>query len=147
VLLETYAFLTRNRPRVPVKAAAELLRAMPGPVVVLSVEGQRQLLDRVGAAGPVGGAVDDALIGATVLEAGTRLLSRDERAAHLRVDRRPLRPHLRAARPRPAVPVPAAVGSAPAPPQISSTSASSSAKEALRARSRASIRFRTWACP
>ncbi|HZU75044.1 MAG TPA: PIN domain-containing protein, partial [Acidimicrobiales bacterium] len=73
VLLETYAFLTRNRPRVPAKAAAELLRAMPGPVVVLSVEGQRRLLDRVGAAGLAGGAVYDALIGATALEAGARL--------------------------------------------------------------------------
>ncbi|HZV49482.1 MAG TPA: PIN domain-containing protein [Candidatus Dormibacteraeota bacterium] len=81
VLLETYAFLTRNRPRTPPKAAAELLRAMPGPVVVLSVEGKRQLLDRVGAAGLTGGAVYDALIGATALEAGARLLSRDERAA------------------------------------------------------------------
>ncbi|HZU15638.1 MAG TPA: hypothetical protein VFD01_03390 [Candidatus Dormibacteraeota bacterium] len=55
MLLETYAFLTRNRPRVPVKAAAELLRAMPGPVVVLSVEGQRQLLDRGVRRGPSAG--------------------------------------------------------------------------------------------
>ncbi len=62
-------------------------------------------------------------------------------AEHGRVDRVLDRPG------RDANPVSAAVGWAPAPPQVSSISASSSAKEVLRARSRASMRFRTWACP
>lgn len=81
VLLETYAWLTRNRPRTPPLVAAGLLRALPGPPLVLSPEGHRRLADLAGSCGIMGGAMYDALIAATALEADARLLSRDERAA------------------------------------------------------------------
>src|SRR6266542_4899460 len=81
VLLETYSWLTRNRPRTPSTVAASLLAALPGPPLVLSPEGHVRLLDHAGRNGLMGGAMYDALIAATALEADARLLSRDERAA------------------------------------------------------------------
>lgn len=81
VVLETYSWLTRNRPRTSPAVAARLLRSLPGPRLVLSAEGHDRLLDMTGSAGIMGGAVYDALIAMTALEAGARLLSRDTRAA------------------------------------------------------------------
>ena len=81
VLLETYTWLTRNRPRTSPSVAAELLRALPGPILALSPEGYARLLGLVGSGGVMGAATYDALIAATALEADARLLSRDERAA------------------------------------------------------------------
>lgn len=81
VMLETYSWLTRNRPRTPPKVAAELLRALPGPPLVLSPDGHMRTLELAGGRGITGGAMYDALIAATALEADARLLSRDERAA------------------------------------------------------------------
>lgn len=81
VLLETYCWLTRNRPRTPPSVASSVLRSLPGPAIMLSVEGHMQLLERASSQGVVGGAVYDALIAAAAMEADARLLSRDERAA------------------------------------------------------------------
>jgi predicted nucleic acid-binding protein len=81
VLLETYAWLTRNRPRTSPKVATDLLRALPGPPLVLSSDGHVRTLELTGSHGILGGAIYDALIAATALEADARLLSRDERAA------------------------------------------------------------------
>jgi predicted nucleic acid-binding protein len=81
VLLETYSFLTRNRPRTPPPVAASLLRALPQPDLTLSPEAHARLLEVAGRCGIPGGAMHDAFIAATALEAGARLLSRDERAA------------------------------------------------------------------
>jgi predicted nucleic acid-binding protein len=82
VLLETYSWLTGNRPRTPPLVAAGLLRAMPGPALVLSSEGHVRVLELAATGGIAGGAMYDALIAATALEADARLLSRDRRAAH-----------------------------------------------------------------
>jgi predicted nucleic acid-binding protein len=81
VLLETYSWLTRNRPRTAPPVAAGLLRALPGPVLVLSPEAHVQILELAATRGISGGAIYDALIAGTALEADARLLSRDERAA------------------------------------------------------------------
>jgi predicted nucleic acid-binding protein len=81
VMAETYSWLTRNRPRTSPAVAARLLRSLPGPPLMLSPTGQLRLLELVGARGIMGGAVYDALIAATALEADARLLSRDQRAS------------------------------------------------------------------
>lgn len=81
VVVETYSWLTRNRPRTPPQVAATLLRALPGPFLTLSAEGYLRILGQVPGARIMGGAIYDALIGATALEADARLLSRDGRAA------------------------------------------------------------------
>lgn len=81
VMLETYSWLTRNRPRTPPAVAAKLLRSLPGPALTLSPGGQLRVLEMAGVGGIMGGAVYDALIAATALEADARLLSRDERAS------------------------------------------------------------------
>ena len=81
VLLETYSWLTGNRPRTPPRVAADLLRRMPGPRLVLSAEGHLRALELAGGSGIMSGAMYDALIAATALEADARLLTRDERAA------------------------------------------------------------------
>lgn len=81
VVVETYSWLTRNRPRTPPQVAATLLRALPGPFLTLSAEGYLRILGQVPGASIMGGAIYDALIGATALEADARLLSRDGRAA------------------------------------------------------------------
>jgi predicted nucleic acid-binding protein len=81
VLLETYSWLTSNRPRTPPSVAAELLRGLPSPALVLSPDGHERVLELVANHGVMGGAIYDALIAATALEADALLLSRDERAA------------------------------------------------------------------
>ncbi len=81
VLLETYSWLTRNRPRTPPPVAASLLRSLPGPALVLSSDGYSRVLELVAGGRIMGGAIFDALIAATALEADARLLSRDVRAA------------------------------------------------------------------
>ncbi len=81
VLLETYSWLTRNRPRTPPHVALRLLNELPGPPLTLSALGHVRLLGLAGTRGVIGGATYDALIAATALEADARLLSRDERAA------------------------------------------------------------------
>jgi predicted nucleic acid-binding protein len=81
VMLETYSWLTRNRPRTSPTVAAKLLRSLPGPALVLSPESQVKVLEMAGSGGIMGGAIYDALIAATALEADARLLSRDERAS------------------------------------------------------------------
>jgi predicted nucleic acid-binding protein len=81
VLWETFAWLTSNRPRTHPSVAASLLADLPGPPLVLSPEGHARLLEVIRNGQIIGGAVYDALIGATALEAGARLLSRDRRAA------------------------------------------------------------------
>jgi toxin FitB len=81
VLLETYCWLTRNRPRTPPSVASSLLRSLPGPAIVLSLDGHARVLERAASYGIVGGAVYDALIAAAASEANAVLLSRDERAA------------------------------------------------------------------
>jgi predicted nucleic acid-binding protein len=81
VLLETYSWLTRNRPRTPPLVAAGLLRSLPGPALVLSSGSHVRVLELAASRGIMAGAVYDALIAATALEADARLLSRDLRAA------------------------------------------------------------------
>jgi predicted nucleic acid-binding protein len=81
VVLETYSWLTRNRPRTLPRVAAGLVGALPGPLLVLSPAGHVRVLELAGTNGLMGGAMYDALIAATALEADARLLSRDERAA------------------------------------------------------------------
>lgn len=81
VIVETYLWLARNRPRTPPSVAASLLRALPGPPLALSPDGHLRLLELAGKVGILGAAMYDALIAATALEADARLLSRDERAA------------------------------------------------------------------
>lgn len=81
VVFETYSWLTRNRPRTPPQVATSLLRALPGPFLTLSADGYLRVLGQVAGASIMGGAIYDALIGATALEADARLLSRDARAA------------------------------------------------------------------
>jgi predicted nucleic acid-binding protein len=81
VLLETYSWLTRNRPLTPAPVAARLLRTLPGPALVLSPEGHVRVLELAASRGIAGGAIYDALIAATARDADALLLSRDERAA------------------------------------------------------------------
>jgi predicted nucleic acid-binding protein len=83
VMAETYSWLTRNRPRTTPAVAARLLRSFPGPPLTLSPGGQVDMLELAGARGIMGGAIYDALIAATALEADARLLSRDERASRI----------------------------------------------------------------
>jgi predicted nucleic acid-binding protein len=81
VLLETYSWLTRNRPRTPPLVAAGILGALPGPTLTLSPKGHLRLLALAATGGIMAGATYDALIAATAQEADALLLSRDERAA------------------------------------------------------------------
>jgi len=79
---ETFSVLTRLPPP---------LRRTPGSIELilsrsfhesrfLSERGARDLLGRLAALGIAGGAVYDALVGATALESGLRLVTRDRRA-------------------------------------------------------------------
>ena len=81
VLLETYSWLTRNPPRTPPRVASSLLRDLPGPALELSSGGHSRILELAASRGIKGGAIYDALIAATALEADAQLLSRDGRAA------------------------------------------------------------------
>ncbi|MEI4270587.1 PIN domain-containing protein [Klenkia sp. LSe6-5] len=77
---ETYSVLTRMGRAAD---AADVVRAMASQFVspvVLSPEVARLVPDRLAAAGVVGGAVYDALVGLAAHEAGLPLMTRDGRA-------------------------------------------------------------------
>lgn len=84
VAVEAYAVLTRLPPphRVAPTVAREWLAQRFGdaPVLTLSADQCERLLDEVAAAGISGGAVYDALVGATSREADSTLLTLDRRA-------------------------------------------------------------------
>ena len=83
VAYETYSVLTRLPPphRLPPDPVLTFLRRrFPGAWLGLDADSRRELLREVGELGLTGGAVYDALIGATARGAGARLLSRDRRA-------------------------------------------------------------------
>ena len=93
VAVETYSVLTRLPPRqrvAPVLVRDYLTETFALPPVVLSQDGHQRLLGLAAAAPIVGGAVYDALVGATANEAGATLLTLDRRATAayrlLRVD-------------------------------------------------------------
>jgi predicted nucleic acid-binding protein len=93
--IETYSVLTRLPPpqRVPSGLARDFLTEMFAlPPFTLTPDGHRRLLDRAASEGITGGAVYDALVGATAQEAGATLLTLDRRAVAtyqlLRVDYR-----------------------------------------------------------
>jgi predicted nucleic acid-binding protein len=84
VAVETYSVLTRlPRPlRVTASAAHEFLTEEFGsPPLILSAMGYRELIEQAAEVGIVGGALYDALVGATAREAGASLLTLDRRAA------------------------------------------------------------------
>jgi predicted nucleic acid-binding protein len=83
VVVETYSVLTRLPPprRVPPALARDYLRsAFSFPPVVLSPEGYERLIDLAAAEAISGGALYDAVVAATALEAGMTLLTLDQRA-------------------------------------------------------------------
>lgn len=84
VAVESLSVLTRLPP--PHRAPAEVVLAFLDarfvePLLVLPAQEHRRLLTDAVAAGSVGGAVYDALVGLTVRHAGATLLTRDRRAA------------------------------------------------------------------
>lgn len=82
-ILESYAALTRLPPpvRVTPRSAWDYLRALlHEPALVLSAGDVAKLLEQAVAGGVVGGAIYDALIGATAKRADATLLTRDRRA-------------------------------------------------------------------
>ena len=81
--VEAYSVLTRLRaPRG--LAAGEALRFLRThfrlPLIALSAERYEWLLELSGASGVVGGAIYDAVVAATALDAGATLLTLDQRA-------------------------------------------------------------------
>ena len=81
--IETYSVLTRLPPpqRVPVSIAREYLgKTFSFPVIALPADGYEQLLDVATAEGIAGGALYDALVGATAAVARATLLTLDRRA-------------------------------------------------------------------
>lgn len=80
VAAETFAQLTRARPRVHPALVVEALRALDKRPVSLSGEQYLATLQRCVDGALVGGAVYDALIGAAARESGLRLVSLDQRA-------------------------------------------------------------------
>ena len=95
VAVETYSVLTRLPPpqRVPAAVARDYLNeTFARPPLVLPPDGYERLLELAAAEGIAGGAVYDALVGATAREAGATLLTLDRRAVAtyqlLRVDYR-----------------------------------------------------------
>jgi predicted nucleic acid-binding protein len=79
---ETFSVLTRLPPparRSPDIVAKLLAQNFPGSLY-LSPERAAQLLDALGRAGIAGGSVYDALVGATAIEHGLKLATRDRRA-------------------------------------------------------------------
>jgi predicted nucleic acid-binding protein len=83
VAVETHSVLTRLPP--PQRVAPVLVRdylseTFALPPVVLSPDGHVRLLGLVAGAPLIGGAVYDALVGATANEAGATLLTLDRRA-------------------------------------------------------------------
>jgi len=83
VAVETYSVLTRlpSPQRVP---AAVVLKYLYGvfefPPLVLTAKGHQRLLELAAANGISGGAVYDAIVAATAVEAGATLLTLDRRA-------------------------------------------------------------------
>lgn len=82
VALETYSVLTRLPPphRVAPEPVHAFLRDRFSNIITLSRAGHRLLLARAEEHRISGGAVYDALVGATAVEAGVLLLTRDRRA-------------------------------------------------------------------
>lgn len=83
VAIETYSVLTRLPPpqRVPAMVAGDYLsETFVLPPLVLPSGGYGRLLDFATTGGITGGAVYDALVGATAQEAGATLLTLDRRA-------------------------------------------------------------------
>jgi predicted nucleic acid-binding protein len=82
VLMEAYSVLTRlpSPHRVAAAAAAEVLAALALEPVVLPGAAQRTLIAVLGPAGIRGGAVYDALVGATAQHHSLHLVTRDRRA-------------------------------------------------------------------
>jgi predicted nucleic acid-binding protein len=84
VALEAYSVLTRlpMPHRFPSAPVVEFLtRRFPAAWLGLDPDGHRELLLEANSLGLTGGAIYDALVGATARSAGARLLSRDRRAA------------------------------------------------------------------
>src|SRR5207244_1251020 len=83
VATEAYSVLTRLPTPIridPAQVAGLLRDAFPNPLLVLPPDEHRSLLSSCAAAGIRGGAVYDALIGATAAHAGESLLTLDARA-------------------------------------------------------------------
>jgi predicted nucleic acid-binding protein len=84
VLVETYSVLTRlpSPHRAPSDVVTDFLaRHFRQPPLTLPPEAWLDFVGQAGEAGITGGAVYDALVGATARHAGARLLTRDRRAA------------------------------------------------------------------
>lgn len=84
VMLETYAVLTRLPP--PHRAPSDLVvmflkQRFTASPLTLPETAQASLLEQISASGLTGGAIYDALIGATARHAGATLITRDRRAA------------------------------------------------------------------
>lgn len=83
VAIETYSVLTRLPPphRVDGRLVIEFLdQRFPDPPLTLAPERYGQVLSTVARAGLIGGSVYDALIAATAVDLGFKLLTRDRRA-------------------------------------------------------------------
>lgn len=83
VALESYSVLTRLPPphRAPAALVGKFLAArFPGPPLALPGREQMALVRLAVEAGITGGAIYDALVGATAKHAGATLLTRDRRA-------------------------------------------------------------------
>ena len=81
--VESYSVLTRlphpDRVSAP-EAHSYLVRTFERPFLALPADGYEELLDAAAAKNVTGGAVYDALVGATAARAGARLLTLDRRA-------------------------------------------------------------------
>jgi predicted nucleic acid-binding protein len=88
VTAETFAQLTRSRPRVHPRVVVEALRILDDRPITLSGEDHLATLQRCADGALVGGAVHDALIAAAAREAGLRLISLDQRAVRTYVTMR-----------------------------------------------------------
>ena len=83
VAVETYSVLTRLPPPLRLAAAVArdyLIEGFESPPLVLSANGYRKLIKEAADVGIVGGALYDALVGATARESGASLLTLDRRA-------------------------------------------------------------------
>ncbi|BDH59626.1 type II toxin-antitoxin system VapC family toxin [Tsukamurella sp. PLM1] len=82
VLLETFSVLTRIPApnRISPAAAAGAVEALRLPVIGLPPQEVQSVIGAVGARGVRGGAIYDALVGATAAKHGLILLTRDRRA-------------------------------------------------------------------
>ncbi len=83
VAVETFSVLTRlpEQSRLsPEITATMIARLFPGALLALSADGVRSFLSTLSRMGLVGGAVYDALVAYTALDAGASLMTRDRRA-------------------------------------------------------------------